>query len=91
MHRLDEALDLFEHAIYCGSLSSDLLLLDLKLLLDLLKHELCRGSLSSDLLLLEMKLHLHLDVGIWLSAATLAPCVDSLGVPDATAELRERI
>ena len=60
-------------------------------LLDLLKHELCCGSLGSDLLLLELKLHLNLDVWDRLSAAALAPCVDSMGVPVAPAELRQRI
>ena len=35
MHRLCEALDLFEHAICCGSLGSDLLLLELKLHLNI--------------------------------------------------------
>ena len=35
MHGLSEALDLFLHAICCGSLGSDLLLLELKLHLHL--------------------------------------------------------
>ena len=35
MHRLDEALDLFKHAFCCGSLGSELLLLELKLHLEL--------------------------------------------------------
>ena len=59
--------------------------------LDLLKHELCCGSLGSDMLLLELKLRLDLNVWVRLSAAALAPCVDSMGVPVATAELRKRI
>ena len=35
MHRLSEALDLFEHAFCCGSLGSYLLLLELKLHLNI--------------------------------------------------------
>jgi hypothetical protein len=34
MHGLREALDLFKHELCCGSLGSDLLLLELKLLLN---------------------------------------------------------